>query len=374
MKRVVRGGALFAWLLAVLLPSVEAAEKKEPTIDDLRVPVSPAFVLLGVAPTAVERPSTPRALGLSILSATERSGSNIPADLALEFTPYWWKSHPDLTFEKYYGIGVDGEGNPRKKSVGSTILETLAFSLATTDLEDQTGVPGTSAGLGVRFMLLHGKPALELPDKVEALKAIQVEFLLECVPDDPDEPVNEECVARFEGKLREAGRAVAKLDKERRGVLLEFAGAWTEDFPDDDTNQRNDGKAGAWLTVSYHGTPRSLTFLGVGRYFRQQVMTERLNRYDVGARLIWKSDREAMPPLALSLEYLRRFTGGEDDTDRLVAVLEYLTPLDNISIIASYGKTFDEDFTGRQDLVSTLGVNFGFGRGPIVKMPPLSTN
>jgi len=361
-------GFLLLWLPAALSGPALAAETAE-TIDDLRVPVTPAFQLFNTAPTAVERPGTPRAFGLSLLSSLERSDSSFPKDLALEFAPYWWSSHPDLTFEKYYD-GDDGQG----PSLADTVLRTFAFSLATVDLKNQTGVAGTSMGIGARFLLVHGRPARELGEKVDLLKAVQIEFLDECVPDDPEEPVDEDCQAAFEARLREAGAAVAKLDKERRGWLLEAAGAWAADFPDDDTSQRTNERAGAWLTASYNGKPRSLAFLGTARYIRQELLDEKSNRYDVGARVIWKADRDAMPPLALSAEYLHRFTDVGDDTDRLVAVLEYSTPLDNIAIIASYGKAFGDDFTGRQDLVAVLGVNFGFGRGPIVPVPPLSVS
>ena len=65
------------------------------------------------------------------------------------------------------------------------------------------------------------------------------------------------------------------------------------------------------------------------------------------------------------MEYVKRFVVEGEDTERLVAVFEYRLPMDNLSFVASYGKTFDDDFEGKEDLVSSLGINFGFGRGPV---------
>ena len=106
-------------------------------------------------------------------------------------------------------------------------------------------------------------------------------------------------------------------------------------------------------------------FLGVGRFIRDDVESGTVDKKDLGARLIWKGDEDSGVPAALSVEYVRRFVTGDADTDKLVAVLEYRIPFEGISLVAIYGKTLESDFTGREDLVSTLGINFGFGRGPI---------
>ncbi len=349
--------ALFA-VIALVAPGPsfgeESGASSVASIDELRVPASPAFVLMEVSPSSVERPSTPRALALSVLSASERSDTKLVQDLAVEFAPYWWESHSDLTFDAYYDAN---------KGIGPTILQTLAISIGTTDLENQAAAEGTRAGVGVRFMLRHGDAPPELGETVAALRKAQ-DALSDSLPDDPDSVVDQKLVDRFEARIREAGRAVAALDKQRVGWVVEFAGALVGDFPGDDAGDAEVSRIGAWLTASYHGGER-LTFLFVGRYLRDDVGPGTVDKKDLGARLIWKGDEDAGVPAALSFEYVRRFVSGDVDTDKLVAVLEYRLPFEGISLIASYGKTFESDFTGREDLVSTLGVNFGFGRGPV---------
>jgi hypothetical protein len=329
--------------------------KKEVSIEELRVPSSPAFTMLGVAPTEVERPSTPRALALSLVSATERSGSGIPTDIAMEFTPYWWKSHPDLTFSQYY---ADDKG------IGDTIAQTLAVSLGTTDLEDQAGVSGARTALGLRFMLRQGKRDPDLQERVVDLQKEQLK-LLECVPDEPKEPMDEACISAAEHGVRKARERVAEK-AQRVGWTVEFAAAATRDFPENDSNQGANTRVGGWLTGSYsHGGLLSVVTLA--RYLTEDDATAAGHSVDVGGRLIMKGDGDGgMPPLAISLEALRRFASEGDDSSRVVAVLEYRLPVENLSLVASYGKDFT-DLTGEQSLVSTLGINFGLGKGPVVK-------
>jgi hypothetical protein len=336
---------------------VRAAESQQVSIDELRVPASPAFIMLGVSPTLVERPSTPRALALSLITATERtdSDSGIPKDIAIEFAPYWWQSRPELTFESYYA---------RDKKLLATIAQTFALSLGTTDLEDLAGIDGSRAALGLRFMVRQGSASKDLEPHVQKLQAAQV-LLAACAPDEPTEPVDQACVARVKGEL-EAARDAVITNAERVGFTLEVASALSRDFPAEDADAVSNTRFGAWVTASYH-TEGSLSIVGVARYLGEDEAADQGHAQDLGGRLIWKNEAgAAMPPMSISLEYLRRFAERGDDSSRLVGVLEFRLPIENVSLVASYGKDF-EDLTGHQDLVSTLGVSFGFGRQPVVE-------
>lgn len=69
-----------------------------PDLDELRPPTSPAFSLLGVSPTEIDRPTTPSALAAAIGTV---SGSSVPAALALEFSPYWLFQHDQLDMKHF---------------------------------------------------------------------------------------------------------------------------------------------------------------------------------------------------------------------------------------------------------------------------------
>ena len=334
----------------------------EITIDELRAPISPAFTLLDVSPSSVERPNTPRALALSLLSTTERSNGDFPKDLAIEFAPYWFVSHPSLTFEKYYSPAP----------IEQIMLRSLSISLATTDIDNQDNGDqddGTRASVGVRFFLRSGGPASSLSAKVKKLKETQLAFL-DLVPDTPGEPINTESAAykKLEAELRSAGEAVRQLDKERVGWVIEFAGAISVDFPEDDTSEADMSRAGVWLTPSYRTANEksllhSFTFVGVSRYIWDDSSEDTENIFDLGGRVIWKS---VYIPISLSVEYIHRFMDESGDTNKFVGVLEYKL-FNFLSLIASYGKNFDDGFSGDDDLIATAGIKFGFGKGPILQ-------
>src|SRR5574340_1225846 len=106
-----------------------AQEKK---INDIQTPQSPAFVLLGIEPNSISKPTTPRAVAASFVSAVQQGG-------ALEMAPYGLASHPNLTFDDYYNAGL-----------GQTIMQTLSLSVATVPKTEISDTLGTRVGFGAR--------------------------------------------------------------------------------------------------------------------------------------------------------------------------------------------------------------------------------
>jgi hypothetical protein len=86
-----------------------SADKKAediPDFDKIRTLDSPAFTLLGVSPSAIDRPTTPKQLTASLGGFLAEGGVAIPKNLAVEFSPYWLISHPTVTAEAYQGRGT----------------------------------------------------------------------------------------------------------------------------------------------------------------------------------------------------------------------------------------------------------------------------
>ena len=75
-------------------------------LEDLKMPNSPAFILLDVAPTSIDRPTTTKAFSTSILNNVNKN-NGIPQNYAVEFTPYWFFKHPNLSAFKYWGYDKD---------------------------------------------------------------------------------------------------------------------------------------------------------------------------------------------------------------------------------------------------------------------------
>lgn len=154
-------GRLFTILAFVVIigpfTDVRAEEGLDlPDFSRIRTPESPAFVLLGLSPSSVERPTTPRAFAVSLVSNfTEGTSAVIPKNFALDAAPFWMFHQPDLTYESIRGYS-------------SGILRNLTVSLATStpdadgDAEEANestpdtaeDATATSLALGVRSSLV----------------------------------------------------------------------------------------------------------------------------------------------------------------------------------------------------------------------------
>lgn len=128
----------------------EVVERADaPEFDKLRTPDSPAFSILGVAPSEVERPNSPRALVLAIGAFVSDSGTElvVPDSLAIELNPYSILSN-DASFERTERVS------------GENLWKNLTISLASANEDvtdpttmDTTSVP-TMVSLGARTRLV----------------------------------------------------------------------------------------------------------------------------------------------------------------------------------------------------------------------------
>jgi hypothetical protein len=85
--------------LLIILPVISYEQEK---LNKLQTPTSPASSILGLQPAAVLSPKSYEALETALFSnfIGENGSISIPNDFALEFTPYWTKSH-GLSLDEY---------------------------------------------------------------------------------------------------------------------------------------------------------------------------------------------------------------------------------------------------------------------------------
>ena len=413
---------LLALLVAVVLASQAplSAQEDESSIDvnwdELRAPYSPAFTLLGVAPTSIERPSAPREFWASITSTLDGGTRDVPTDLAIEFAPYWWFDHADLAYDDY-----------RQRDLWSRILQTASVSIASTEIPARDSAPGLTGarlGFGVRFQLLEGRAPTAIGEGLEelenrlrdaqllfldadTLEELRVEEarLLLALGDESVAPEDRQALttdlaqlqatmAQMELRLRAAGvdtdnlgqerdraqarlteraRALRDVDRQRVGWVAEFASAAAADFPEGEAGSGQFTRGAGWFTLSYTPEARdeddsdervarasAFTGLALGRVQWEDVDGADDQSYDLGGRLIWRAPAS---PLSLSAEYLHRFAEGRSDTDRWAVVSEYQIN-DDYTIVASFGSNFDTEFEGDSDLIASIGVSLGYGSGP----------
>ncbi len=368
--------ALLLGGLLLVARTVQAQDSLSFRIDDARTPSAPAFALLDLEPTAIERPTTPRALAVSLISATDQ-GSMLPQNYALAIAPYWLGDHPTLTFDQYYAAGL-----------GRTMLQSLSLSLATARSGDSGA---TALGFGLRTLVAAGHASPFLATERERLTLAQTAFLL--AVDSLDQlreqlaalPAGDRCdrpCARARDALTRAAAEAAtdsaaavaairpialgiqQLDHARVGWAIELAGAVSARFPEGSWDNAEVDRIGIWLTPSYRPADDHLDFMAVGRFLRTLPSGVEASLLDIGGRVRW--DRG---PLSLSGEWIYRSrnpdAGPTTTSVRAVALLDYTVSRD-LRITGSFGQNYDSDVPGARPLVAQLGIDVGLGRMPLV--------
>lgn len=368
-------GLIILLLLGVHSNAIGESLNKQLEIGSLSIPDSPAFEVLGVSPSSVSRPGSARELAASLFSSSLKQDSTFPRNLAVEFSPYWWSYHPDLTWDTY---------NSEKENIGNNILQTFTASLATSKTTSTiNGIEedGTGAGLGFRASLLKGRPSKKGQLAYDAVKKVMQDNVDAIIPDDieslpKDDNGNRiidlEKIADPEAfkKIQVALDNFRKANLNRVGLRLEIASAFSIDFPQDKSTEGKMKSAGAWLTTTYRTDEGSFLdhfdFLGVFRYLSHNADAGSVPTYDVGGRIIWISANDNLP-LSASAEYVYRFVSRSDltNTKKIAFIAEYRVDK-TWSLFASLGQTFDPNFEGKEKFVSLFGVNFGYGKGPVV--------
>ncbi len=87
---------IIATIVAAFLVSIVVSAQNPVdniSLNDLYIPDVPGFVLSDKAPSAVDKPVTPRAFGISLLNLWQGG--------AIDVTPYWLTSKPSYTFDQW---------------------------------------------------------------------------------------------------------------------------------------------------------------------------------------------------------------------------------------------------------------------------------
>ncbi|HVX40236.1 MAG TPA: hypothetical protein VHB25_11735 [Gemmatimonadaceae bacterium] len=312
-------------------------------VADVTAPSSPAFTILGIAPTSIQKPADSRAISTSLLALTH--DKSFPSNLAVEVTPYWLKSRPSLTFDQLY-----------RSSIGSTFLRTSAFSVGSTPRLQGKDTIGTGFALGYRAMLWSGRQS----DVLKGVKDRLIAGLGACAAaSDVDA-----CYAKLKPLIDSV-----KSNMEPVGFRFQLATAASAQFPRDSFALGHVKTVGLWATPSYT-LEQHVDFIAVARYLRIRSDTTGIaatKAADVGLRLLWKPTAA----FGLSAEGLARHLDAPDGTAtwtrRFGAVIE-LQASDDWYITYALGKDFAASTVSRSPLFASLGLNLGFGNKPTVKV------
>ncbi len=364
-----RGGPLVGLLLLLSVDWPKVAQSQNIELENLRTPTAPAFTLLDITPTAIERPHTPKELGLSLLSASNQDNL-LPQNYALEVAPYWLFPHPTLTHQEYVF-----------PSSLQSLKQNTSVSFATVPITG-TGTEdtlGTTVGFGLRTLFLQGSLPASYKKLVDSLKVIQRQILL------ADDASSEQSLAE---QAKQVALNIQQAAKNRYGLSLEFATAFAVAFPDDDFEDARLSRFGFWMTPSYRTLPTSnkktsVNLLGVARYIYEDsglltsgdgAGSEKSSLVDVGMRLLLDVDEFSISGEGIFRKVLDspKSPSGVDlneDTYRLSLLAEYEIN-NNVKVFASFGRNYDAANVGNNTLIALVGLNYGLGKTEL----PLSRN
>lgn len=392
-------GALLCFLFAFTF----AQTSTDTTVDVLRAPISPAFQLLGVNPTEIERPTTPTDFVVSIAQGTNNL-STIPLNISMVICPKW-------LFETKKNRN-NFENFKKNSNVLNNIFQSLIFSLGTaTTKYDSTSqkyiqskynsnaTQHTSAALGIKFSLCRGKvdpktiasskslkqadsilsaytvagTKYELEDKeIVSLKMQRdsVYLLMRKEKDsiartklkieyENDKTLVDERMDYLNDQFRQSSPLAKKIDSikqlfasgeqeiKRYGFKLDIASGFVLNFPTENANFNTISKVGVWMTGGWDDK-KDWGLIGMVRFsYNPDLLYQNQSDTFLQSGKKWVCDLGGklygakIKKLSLSGEFLARVYLGSD-----------------IKTVFKYSITADYEVAKNKYLSFTLGKDF----------------
>lgn len=318
---------LLVFFLLTFSTVVAAQEKTLSTaISDLYIPDNPGFVLSDKAPTSVDKPSNPRAFGVSLLNL--RNGG------ALDVTPFWLVNNPKFTFDKWINNKFP-------------VIETFNISAATFK-EDSSSF--LSIGFRSQVLRIYSKNTLsEIANKKKEIVKLLTPRL-----DSNDDPIDityADSIAAFK-KLDEISEI-----KKKGFFTIEIAGAILGSSTNNSFKKLSSEKSGVWANLRWSPSIVPLNFTAVARYSWANNTKPKAGKdssfLDFGLALNYE-----LRKLSLSAEYVYRKDFSVNTNYARFAFVGNYALLENIVLVASIGK----NFSNVEDIITVVGVKLALSR------------
>ncbi|SOD80956.1 hypothetical protein [Spirosoma fluviale] len=347
-----------------------AQDKDSLTLKDLEIPNSPGFILLDQAPTSIERPNSVKAFTVGAFNSFGES-NGFPKNYAIEITPFWFFKHgKNMSALKYIGI---------QNGKLTTALKTVSLSVAYVNKDDTlTNKPINNIAFGARTNLLKLYTSKQRKDIYDAyfrtvnhlkyvdstLNAEGATVALKVIKPDEYKAIETRVLNLIAKK--DSVSSIKKAVNLRPLIALDFAIAYNTVFFNNDFSTNRFGRFGTWLTLNYSQSldkednekNNYLNLYVVGRYLsdgtkkNNQDKYEIQNFFDIGGKFEFEFKK-----LSFGYEYISR-ANKEIKTHRSTGLIKYKVQ-DNLYITGAFGKNFGST----NNLVSLLGVNWGFSTG-----------
>src|SRR5713226_4348868 len=136
-------------------PPSSGAESAVPVVTSYAVPEAPAFTFLGLNPSKVTRPISPRDLGVAVLQAVESSGK-VQQGFALSLAPCYYLPGFRIPLDQY------------QRSWPAYVAANAQLSLGTARATGDSAA--TDMAVALRFTLLDGSDPMRDPAFTHALR------------------------------------------------------------------------------------------------------------------------------------------------------------------------------------------------------------
>ncbi len=340
-------------------------------LSDLAVPASPSFVITDVSPTLSQNPTTPKAFVLGVAQSYQ-SSDGFPTNYSAEFSPYWWLKPSGRNV--YSLVGLD------KTRTKENVFSGLKFASASVTFIKKDLIPDAVTAdqkviaLGARATLIkvHAKGyASEIAKKIQdwhdaALGDLSANAKLQAQLA-RSQGNDSEILANFRSTLS------APILKDMNDLLAQkplftwdFATAYSEYGTGDSVWQT--GRFGVWtnmgayLPIVLDPASKSKNYLDVtvsARYLTDQYQKLKSgavgfqNNFDIGGKIGLEFNQ-----LSFGIESLYRYSNGKANSQNRTIGFVSVKVASNLFVNGMFGENFDNP----NKLVSTFGINWGFGQ------------
>lgn len=385
----------------LFLPALSAHSQDTDSIPflDLTPPVSPAFNLLDVSPVTVERPATVRAFAVGIANAIGNGSNGFPKNFAVQVAPYWLFSHPNMNIYKYNGLVMDkNAGSANRLQFRQNIfygLRNLSFSAASVNKDSAQS--NTTASLN--FMAFSVKANVINVRRRRVLEAMSTAIsdinssltsnLASVVPGclgqfDPASQEYRDCLANAvlgvdSVTINDRRARYDSLLSVRPLFSVDVAFATSIAFANNNFNDNHLYRTGGWITACFskpldknsetslselYQAKNYLNLYGLFRVLSEDNTTDfktftTQTNIDFGGRLEFEFSN-----VSISFESVYRAVVNDKSTStaRNVGIIQYKLS-DNLFLTGTFGKNFGD----QNNLVSFLGLSWGFGKTALNK-------
>lgn len=390
---------------------------KEVNLDAMGTPTSPAFQVMGTAPSEIEKPATAAEFVLAIQNASDNF-SSFPTNFGIAFTPFWWINGRQLDFEEEfseenqvrmwrhlqvsmgavsnaggvndnwrYALGLrtnilEGKINPDARKAYDNALKKSAIAHNKALDERRSNDPVLQNLYQKKQEYLEEKKQISQQFPSDSLMTVEVRIRYKVVKElivETQESINQrakeldEKPFSVDPKLKKGFDEIMKKLYVRYGWKWDVGAGGAYDFVDNKLDSSQLYRVGVWSNFGYSlkGTEKhQWTFLAAARYYyydqviyaleNQTVLIDNMGVVDAGLRAVLDAKK-----LSLSLEALYRMGLNDDfeNTYKINALASYRFA-ENRSVYVSAGNDFnDTSVGGPKQLRVYIGLNLGFGDG-----------